>query len=107
MGVGNIIKSVVTLPFKIILLPTKLFKKKEDDTAYPNQSQYQQSQTNYTPQSRYPNQQTNYPNNDNTNARVDLMAAQMDSLKIEYEAINQRIANIERMVKEIYAMAKS
>lgn len=44
---------------------------------------------------------------DNLKAKVDLMLSQVDGLKIEYEALNQRIQNIERMVKEIYQMAKS
>lgn len=106
MGIIDIVKSVVTLPFKIILFPLKLFKRKDQDTSYPDQPQ--------SPvQSRYPSSagQTNYPSNNpdagNAMAKFDLISAQMDSLKLEYETLNQRIQNIERMVREIYSMAKS
>lgn len=44
---------------------------------------------------------------ENLKAKIDLMLVQIDSLKIEYESINQRIQNIERMTKELYMMAKS
>ncbi len=64
------------------------------------------------PPTQYPPTSTssNYPSEveaGNLRAKVDLMLSQVDGLKLEYEAINQRIQNIERMVKEIYVMAKS
>ena len=44
---------------------------------------------------------------DNVKAKMELVLAQVDSLRTQYEAMNERILSIERMVKELYAMAKS
>lgn len=44
---------------------------------------------------------------ENVKARMDLVLAQMDSLRMQYEAMNERIVAIERMIKELYDMAKS
>lgn len=44
---------------------------------------------------------------ENMKAKMDLVLAELDSLRVQYEAINQRIQTIETMVKELYAMAKS
>ena len=43
---------------------------------------------------------------ENVKARMDLVLTQMDSLRVQYQAISERVANIERMVKELYDMAK-
>ncbi|MBI2542645.1 MAG: hypothetical protein HYW24_00445 [Candidatus Aenigmarchaeota archaeon] len=40
-------------------------------------------------------------------AKIDLLITQMDNLKIGHDILNQRIQNIEKMVKEIYIIAKS
>jgi hypothetical protein len=39
--------------------------------------------------------------------KMDLLALHMESLKAQYSAINERLENLEKMVKEIYALAKS
>jgi len=44
---------------------------------------------------------------DNVKAKMDLVLAQVDSLRIQYEALNQRTQTIESMVREIYNLAKS
>lgn len=44
---------------------------------------------------------------DNVKAKMDLVMTQLDSLRTQYEAINQRIIVMERMLKELYDMAKS
>lgn len=44
---------------------------------------------------------------ENFSAKVDLMMAQMDSMRIQYESINERVTQIEKMVKELLDMAKS
>lgn len=44
---------------------------------------------------------------DNIKAKMDLMATNFDTLKTQYEILNQKISAIEKMVKEMYQMAKS
>ncbi|TAL47940.1 hypothetical protein EPN87_01800 [archaeon] len=44
---------------------------------------------------------------DNLKAKVDLMVTEMDSMKYQFSALNERLQNIERMVREIWQMAKS
>jgi hypothetical protein len=38
---------------------------------------------------------------------IDVLNAKIDALKFQYEALNEKINNIEKMVREIYEMAKS
>jgi len=40
-------------------------------------------------------------------AKIDLIATHIDSLKVQYTVLNERLENLEKMVKEIYQMAKS
>ena len=44
---------------------------------------------------------------ENVKAKMDLVLAQVDSLRTQYEALNQRTQTIESMVREIYNLAKS
>jgi len=44
---------------------------------------------------------------DNLKAKMDLLITEMDSMKFQYSALNERLQNIERMLREIYQMAKS
>lgn len=44
---------------------------------------------------------------ENMKAKIDLVMTQMDSLKIQYESINQRLIQIERMVREIYESSRT
>ncbi|MEM7821760.1 MAG: hypothetical protein QXX38_03050 [Candidatus Aenigmatarchaeota archaeon] len=39
-------------------------------------------------------------------AKIDLLLAQLESLNVRYETVNQRLANLERMIQEIYVIAK-
>lgn len=100
MGILGIIGKVIIFPFKWIFGGGK--KKEPPAEGIP---------VNYPETYTQPaNQPLLYPtdaSSENLKAKVDLMLTQIDSLKIEYEAINQRIQNIERMVKELYTMAKS
>lgn len=101
MGALGTIGKVIVFPFKLI------FGGKKKETAV------EEAPLNYPtapPSNLPPTNLPSYPTDasaENLKAKVDLMLAQIDSLKIEYEAINQRIQNIERMVRELYAMAKS
>jgi len=98
MGAVGIIGNVIVFPFKLIFGGKKKELVVEESPPI-----------NY-PASLPPANQPSYPTDasaENLKAKVDLMLTQIDSLKIEYEAINQRIQNIERMVRELYAMAKS
>ncbi len=38
---------------------------------------------------------------------LEVLIAKIDALKFQYEALNEKISNIEKMLKEIYEMAKS
>jgi rubrerythrin len=40
-------------------------------------------------------------------AKIDLIATHIDGLKAQYALLNERLENLEKMVKEIYQMAKS
>jgi hypothetical protein len=37
---------------------------------------------------------------------IEVLLAKIDALKFQYEALNEKINNIEKMIKEIYQMAK-
>ena len=97
MGAIGTTFKIVTSPFRMLFGSTK--KKKEED----GQTSDAEISANQSPIN--PMQDSMQP--DNIKGKVDLMLAQMDSLKLEYETINQRIQNIERMVRELYAMSKS
>jgi len=45
-------------------------------------------------------------NMDNVKAKMELVLTQMDSLRIQYETLNERIKNIERLVTEIRSYCK-
>jgi polyhydroxyalkanoate synthesis regulator phasin len=38
---------------------------------------------------------------------MEVLIAKIDALKFQYEALSEKISNIEKMVKEIYELAKS
>lgn len=98
MGIFGVIGKIIAFPFKLIFGGRKKKSTTEEPLNYP---------TPYTPSANQPSAYPTDVSSENLKAKVDLMLTQIDSLKIEYEAINQRIQNIERMVREIYAMAKS
>lgn len=43
---------------------------------------------------------------ENVRAKMELVVTQMDSLRTQYEAMNERIKNIERLVTEIRGFCK-
>jgi len=45
-------------------------------------------------------------NLENIKAKVELSLTQLDSLRIQYETLNERIKNIERLVTEIRSYCK-
>ena len=95
MGFVGTIGSIIGFPFKLIF---KGGKKKE-----PAQEQLPNFPTDMPPHQLQPADVAA----DNLKAKVDLMLSQVDSLRLEYDAINQRLQTIERMVRELYMMAKS
>jgi molecular chaperone GrpE (heat shock protein) len=38
---------------------------------------------------------------------IEVLLAKIDALRFQYEALNEKISNIEKMVKEIYEIAKA
>ncbi len=62
------------------------------------------------PTSNLPPMSTPMPFNepaDTSKAKMDLIAAQMDSLRLQYDTLNERVLQIEKMVKELLDIAKS
>lgn len=43
---------------------------------------------------------------DNLKAKMDLIATHFDTLKTQYEVLNEKVSSIEMMVKELYEMSK-
>lgn len=43
---------------------------------------------------------------ENVRAKMDLIATHLESLKVQYETLNERVARIEKMLNEIYVIAK-
>ena len=43
---------------------------------------------------------------DNMKAKMDLLMTQVEALNVRYETLNERLKNIERMIQEIYMIAK-
>lgn len=39
--------------------------------------------------------------------KLELVLARIDSLRLQYETLSERLTNIERMLKEMYEMSKS
>ena len=87
-----IIAVVVVL---LIKFRKKLFRKREN-LALP-------AQTEMTPEAVTPEAVTT----ENVKAKMDLVLTQVDSLRTQYETLNQRTQTIESMVREMYNMAKS
>jgi len=54
-------------------------------------------QTGFTPEKEAPAEEP----------KLDLLLTRIESLKLQYEAMKEKVENIERMVKELYQMAKS
>lgn len=44
---------------------------------------------------------------ENIKPQIDLILARIDGLKLQYDALNERLNSIEKMIKEIYQLAKS
>lgn len=44
---------------------------------------------------------------ENVRAKIDLLLTQLESLRIQQQALNERIIQIEKMIQELYRMAKS
>jgi len=46
------------------------------------------------------------PSAENIHAKMDLVATKLESLGIKYDTLNARLDRIEKMLAEIYALAK-
>ncbi|MBI4894449.1 MAG: hypothetical protein HY833_01800 [Candidatus Aenigmarchaeota archaeon] len=83
----------------------------------------QQLPQNYPPQN-YPSQgygsaplpplpqpsqahQNQFASQENMKAKIDLMMTQVDSIRLQNENLNERLVQIEKMVKQLLEMAKS
>ncbi len=81
---------IVVVVILLIKFRKKILKKREEPAAL--------AQTEVTPEA---------VTTENVKAKMDLVLAQVDSLRTQYEALNQRTQTIESMVREIYNLAKS
>ncbi len=96
MGVLGTVGKIIIFPFKIIFGRGK--------SREPVQDQLPPLPPSDIPPSQF--QPSDVATN-NLKSKIDLMLSQVDSMKVEYDAINQRLQTIERMVRELYMMAKS
>jgi len=44
---------------------------------------------------------------ENKKSEIEILIAKMDALKFQYEVLSEKISNMEKMLKEIYEIAKS
>jgi hypothetical protein len=44
---------------------------------------------------------------ENKKTEIEILIAKIDALKFQYEALSEKISNMEKMLKEIYEIAKS
>jgi hypothetical protein len=44
---------------------------------------------------------------ENRKTEIEILIAKIDALKFQYEALSEKISNMEKMLKEIYEIAKS
>jgi len=50
---------------------------------------------------------TGEANAENVKAKMDLVLTQIQSLNVRYETVNERLDRIEKMIQEIYRIAKA
>ena len=61
----------------------------------------------YTPPTSFGASMPETVASENVKAKIDLVMMQMDSLKIQYESINQRLIQIEKMLHDMYESSKT
>jgi len=44
---------------------------------------------------------------ENVKSKMDLVLTQLDSIRTDYQIMNERVSKIEKILKEIYELAKS
>jgi hypothetical protein len=44
---------------------------------------------------------------DNVKAKMDLVLTQLDSLRVQYQVLNEKVTTMEKILQELYKMAKS
>lgn len=54
-----------------------------------------------------PEVESEAPGVGNIRAKMELVLTHLDSLRTQYDVLNERIKNIEKMVRELHAMAKT
>ncbi len=76
-----------------------IFKRKTpDEMPSENSPEIQLSALEMSPEST---------NLENIKVKIDLIATHFDTLKTQYEVLNEKVSAIEKMVKEMYEMSKS
>lgn len=78
---------------------SKLFKKRESAPEVPVETLPEAIPTSFG--------MTEDSTIENIKAKMDLIATHFDTLRTQYEVLNEKISVIEKMVKEMYQMAKS
>lgn len=70
---------------------------------------YQQYGSPYSSPTQYPAPvpQAQFATQENMKAKIDLMVAQIDSIRLQSEAMNERLVQTERMVKQLLEIAKA
>ncbi|MBI2084501.1 MAG: hypothetical protein HYT70_02720 [Candidatus Aenigmarchaeota archaeon] len=92
MGILGIVGNIIVFPFRLIF-----GRRKEKEEQLPQETLPAQAMQPKAIDTSM----------ENLKAKIDMMMAQVESIKLEYQALDQRIQNMERMLREIYMIAKS
>jgi len=83
-----------------------LFKRKEKvgiaNLQTPSQIQEQYNNINIPKNQEQPKEVQ-----ENKKSEIEILIAKIDALKFQYEVLSEKISNMEKMLKEIYDIAKS
>jgi hypothetical protein len=83
-----------------------LFKRKEKvgiaNLQTPSQIQEQYNNINIPKNQEQPKEVQ-----ENKKSEIEILIAKIDALKFQYEVLSEKISNMEKMLKEIYEIAKS
>ena len=82
------------------------FKKEEKENIsnlpFPSSVQQQETKINVEQPKEEPKEVQ-----ENKKTEIEILIAKIDALKFQYEALSEKISNMEKMLKEIYEIAKS
>jgi predicted nuclease with TOPRIM domain len=81
--------------------------KREEKASLTNLQTLSQIQEQYNNIHIPKNQEQPKETQENKKTEIEILIAKIDALKFQYEALSEKISNMEKMLKEIYEIAKS